>query len=49
MLGRFSHEDIRDRSANALMARYHVDTAQAKRVAQTAENFYQQLHSSVTI
>ena len=49
MLGRFSHEDIRDRSANALMARYHVDTAQAKRVAQTAENFYQQLHSSLTI
>ena len=49
MLGRFSHEDIRDRSANALMARYHVDTAQAQRVAQTAENFYQQLHSSLTI
>lgn len=49
MLGRFSHEDIRDRSANALMARYHVDTAQARRVAQTAENFYQQLHSSLTI
>lgn len=49
MLGRFSHEDIRDRSANALMARYHVDTAQAKRVAQTAENFYQQLRNSLTI
>jgi exopolyphosphatase/guanosine-5'-triphosphate,3'-diphosphate pyrophosphatase len=34
MLGRFSHEDIRDRSANALMARYHADQAQAHRVAQ---------------
>ena len=49
MLGRFSHEDIRDRSANALMARYHVDIAQAHRVAQTVENFYQQLGNSLTI
>jgi exopolyphosphatase/guanosine-5'-triphosphate,3'-diphosphate pyrophosphatase len=42
MLGRFSHEDIRDRSANALMARYHADQLQAHRVAQTANLFYQQ-------
>lgn len=42
MLGRFSREDIRDRSANALMARYHVDQAQAQRAAHTAELFFQQ-------
>jgi len=43
MLGRFSHEDIRDRSAQALLARHHVDNKQAQRVAQTAETFYQQV------
>ena len=43
MLGRFSHEDIRDRSAQALLARHHVDNKQAQRVAQTAETLYQQV------
>lgn len=36
MLGRFKKEDVRDRSVQAMMARYHVDTKQAERVAQTA-------------
>lgn len=49
MIGRFSPEDIRDRSANALMVRYHVDMAQAQRVAQTAIYFYQQLRASLFI
>ncbi len=43
MLGRFSHEDIRDRSAQALLARHHVDSKQARRVAQTADDFYHQV------
>ncbi|HQV21488.1 MAG: exopolyphosphatase [Moraxellaceae bacterium] len=49
MLGRLSHEDIRDRSANALMARYHVDTSQAQRVAQTAELFFQQTQTILNL
>jgi len=43
MLGRFSHEDIRDRSAQALVARYHVDNHQAQRVAHTADTLLQQV------
>ena len=43
MLGRFSHEDVRDRSVQALMARYHVDTAQANRVAATAGLLFRQM------
>ncbi len=43
MLGRFSHEDIRDRSAQALLARHHVDSQQAHRVAKTAEILLQQV------
>jgi exopolyphosphatase/guanosine-5'-triphosphate,3'-diphosphate pyrophosphatase len=43
MLGRFSHEDIRDRSAQALLARHHVDNHQAQRVAKTAEILLQQV------
>ena len=36
MAGRLRHEDVRDRTINALMQRYHVDTEQAERVEQTA-------------
>lgn len=36
MLGRFRHEDVRDLSVRAMLARYHIDTAQAERVAATA-------------
>lgn len=36
MLGRFRHEDIRDHSMRSMLARYHVDAAQAERVAATA-------------
>ena len=36
MLGRLSHEDARERTVRAMRARYHVDPAQARRVAGTA-------------
>lgn len=36
MLGRFKKEDVRDRSVQAMMQRYHVDSKQALRVANTA-------------
>ncbi len=36
MLGRLQHEDARERTVRAMRARYHVDLAQARRVAATA-------------
>ncbi len=36
MTGRLRHEDVRERSINAMMLRYHVDQEQAQRVEQTA-------------
>jgi exopolyphosphatase/guanosine-5'-triphosphate,3'-diphosphate pyrophosphatase len=36
LVGRRSHEDVRERSINALMQRYHVDSGHAEAVEQTA-------------
>ena len=36
MAGRLRHEDVRDRTINAIMQRYHVDQEHADRVEQTA-------------
>ncbi len=36
LLGRFSHEDVRERSIQAILNRYHVERAQAERVSTTA-------------
>ena len=36
LLGRLQHEDARERSVQAMASRYHVDAAQAQRVAGTA-------------
>ena len=36
MIGRRQHEDVRERTINAMMQRYHVDTEQAAAVEQTA-------------
>lgn len=36
LLGRLQHKDARERSVRAMAARYHVDSAQAKRVTRTA-------------
>lgn len=41
-MGRLSHEDVRDRSIQALMARQHADQGQAQRVEQTAVSFLEQ-------
>lgn len=43
LLGRFRHEDIRDRSVQALMARYHADPRQAERVVNTARQLFDQV------
>ncbi|HEX6591068.1 MAG TPA: exopolyphosphatase [Moraxellaceae bacterium] len=42
MVGRFRHEDIRDHSVQAMMARYNVDRAQAGRVQASALQLFQQ-------
>ncbi len=36
LLGRFGHEDVRDRSIQSLMNRHHVERSQAERVCETA-------------
>lgn len=42
LLGRLQHEDARERTINAMAARYHVDESQAQRVAATAANLQAQ-------
>ena len=42
LLGRIQHEEARDQSVRAMMARYQVDAAQAERVAMTAAQLLQQ-------
>lgn len=39
MLGRFRHEDARDRTVRAMQQRYHVDAGQAERVEATVLKF----------
>ena len=45
LLGRLQHEDARERTVRAMMARYNVDKKQARRVAKTASDFYAQAKS----
>lgn len=40
LLGRFKHEDIRDRSVQALIGRYGADSKQAERVVKTAQSLF---------
>lgn len=40
LLGRFRHEDVRDRSVQAMMSRYHADARQAERVVNTAKELF---------
>ena len=42
LLGRIQHEDAREQTVRAMMARYQVDAAQAQRVADTAASLLQQ-------
>ena len=43
LLGRLQHEDPRERTVQAMMARYQVDRKQARRVARTAARLYDQV------
>jgi len=41
LLGRFQHQDMRDMTVSQFMQRYHVDSKQARRVANLALTLYQ--------
>ncbi|TXJ08392.1 MAG: exopolyphosphatase [Acinetobacter sp.] len=43
LLGRFRHEDIRDRSVQAMMGRYGADPKQAERVVLTVQQLFEQV------
>lgn len=49
LLGRFRHEDIRDRSVQAMMGRYNADTKQAERVVRTAEILFRQAAAALDL
>ncbi len=49
MLGRFSSEDVRDRSVMALMNRYSVDKKQAKRVVKTSQVLFNQMKNRLQL
>ena len=46
MVGRYMHEDARDRTVRSMQQRYHVDTDQAARVEQTALMLLEQVQDS---
>lgn len=49
MLGRLQHEDARELSVRAMAARYHVDPAQAARVAATADELFRQVREPLAL
>ena len=49
LLGRFQHEDIRDRSVQALMGRYNADPKQAERVVKTAQHLFDSVAKSLNL
>ena len=49
LLGRFQHEDIRDRSVQALMGRYNSDPKQAGRVVKTAQHLFDSVAESLKL
>ncbi len=49
LLGRFQHEDIRDRSVHALMGRYNADLKQAERVVQLAQHLFDGVADSLKL
>ncbi len=46
MVGRYLHEDARERTVRSMQQRYHVDVAQAERVEQTAMRLLAQVEDS---
>ncbi len=49
MLGRLQHEDSRELSVRAMASRYHVDAAQAARVALTADRLFCQVRVGLSL
>lgn len=49
LLGRFQHEDIRDRSVQALMGRYNADPKQAERVVNIAQHLFDGVADSLKL
>ena len=49
LLGRFQHHDMREATVRQFMRRYHVDPAQAGRVAQLAADLFRQLAESLPV
>lgn len=49
LLGRFRHEDVRDRSVQAMMARYYVDVRQSERVVQMARQLFEQVRVDLAL
>ncbi len=49
MVGRFRHEDMRDHSVQAMLARYRADTAQAARVTETALLLFRQAATQLVL
>ena len=49
LLGRFQHEDIRDRSVQALIGRYNSDPKQARRVVKTAQHLFDSVAESLKL
>ena len=49
LLGRFQHEDIRDRSVQALMGRYNADPKQAERVVNMAKHLFDGVADSLKL
>ncbi len=47
--GHFRHEDIRDRSVQALMGRYNADPKQAERVVNMAQRLFDGVADSLKI
>lgn len=43
LLGRYQHEDVRERSISSLIERYHVDVEHAQRVEHKAQEVFDQL------
>ncbi|ENV18318.1 MULTISPECIES: exopolyphosphatase [Acinetobacter] len=49
LLGRFQHEDIRDRSVQAMMGRYGADAKQAERVVETAQHLFNAVANTLNL
>ena len=46
LLGRLAHEDVRERTVNAMMERSHVDTDNAERVEEVAAHLFKETRKS---